>query len=196
MLFRRRKPHDLWQRLRLALWPSRSFSRSAQYFAKRILRLTATPHAVAAGVAAGVSASFTPYLGFHFILAAVLAFVLRGNLVAAAIGTAIGNPLTFPFIWAGSLALGRLVLDGSHPEDLVPLQLGRALSETGFVHLWEPLLKPMTVGGSILGLLFGLTVYVLTSWAVGSFQEQRRRRLAERARRRAGLVASQAGARG
>ena len=48
MLFRRRKPDGFLERVRTYLWPRRSFSRSLQYFSKRILRLKATPHAVAA----------------------------------------------------------------------------------------------------------------------------------------------------
>jgi uncharacterized protein len=185
MLFRRRKPADFWDRFRTAVWPRRSFVRSMQYFSKRVLRLTATPHAVAAGVAAGTFASFLPYMGFHFVIAGVLAYLLRGNLVASALGTAIGNPITFPFIWSGSLALGRFILYGRHPEDIVPLQLGRALTELEWVHLWEPLLKPMTIGGTILGTLFAVVLYGLTRWAVGIFREQRRIRLAARARRSA-----------
>src|SRR5690606_9209209 len=116
MLFRRRKPAHFGERLRVFLWPRRSFWRSAQYFAKRVLRLTATPHAIAAGIAAGTLASFTPYLGFHFIIAAAVAWVIRGNLIASALGTAVGNPLTFPFIWASTMAAGRFILYGSHPE--------------------------------------------------------------------------------
>ncbi|TIN70311.1 MAG: DUF2062 domain-containing protein, partial [Mesorhizobium sp.] len=41
MLFRRRKPDGLYERVRTYLWPRRSFSRSLQYFSKRILRLKA-----------------------------------------------------------------------------------------------------------------------------------------------------------
>ena len=76
MLFRRREPEGVWERFRTALWPRRSFTRSVQYLVKRVLRLTATPHAIAAGVAAGVFASWMPFLGFHFVIAAALAFVL------------------------------------------------------------------------------------------------------------------------
>ncbi|HMM65076.1 MAG TPA: DUF2062 domain-containing protein, partial [Mesorhizobium sp.] len=38
MLFKRRETESLWERLRVWLWPRRSFSRSLQYFSKRILR--------------------------------------------------------------------------------------------------------------------------------------------------------------
>lgn len=191
MLFRRRKAADFGEKLRTMFWPRRSFARSARYFSKRVLRLTATPHAVAAGVAAGAFASFLPYLGFHFIIAGVLAWLLRGNLIASALGTAVGNPITFPFIWGCSLGLGRYVLDGSEPGQLKPLELGRVLWELDFALLWQPFLKPMTVGGAMLGALCGLILYLVTYWAVGVFREQRRRRLADRARERAHFLPGQ-----
>lgn len=185
MLFRRRKPIQFAERLRIFIWPRRSFWRSAQYFTKRVLRLTATPHAIAAGIAAGALASFTPFLGFHFLISAAVAWVIRGNLIASALGTAVGNPLTFPFIWASTMAAGRFILYGRHPEDIVPLHLGRALTHLEFSQIWEPLLKPMTIGGLVLGTLVGLVMYGITWWVVRAFQIQRRHRLTERARRRA-----------
>ncbi|GAB5506548.1 MAG: DUF2062 domain-containing protein [Rhizobiaceae bacterium] len=185
MLFRRRKPADSWDRIRTWLWPRRSVWRSTQYFVKRVLRITATPHAVAAGVAAGVLASFTPFLGFHFLIAAAVAIVLRGNVVASALGTMVGNPITFPFIFAGTLGLGRFLLYGRHPESLAPIDISSTLRHLDFAHIWQPLLWPMTLGGLVIGSLAGLTVYVLTRWGAYMFREERRRRLAERAKRRA-----------
>jgi uncharacterized protein (DUF2062 family) len=182
MLFRRRKRADLWDRIRAFAWPRRSFWRSARYFTKRVLRLTAAPHAVAAGVAAGVFASFLPFVGCHFIIAAIVAWCIKGNIVASAFGTAVGNPITFPFIWAATLGLGQLMLYGRNPDPLVPLQFGHLLSKLDFAHFWEPLLKPMTVGGIPLGILFGLIFYLLTRSALVAFRERRRIRLAVRAR--------------
>jgi L-lysine exporter family protein LysE/ArgO len=51
MLFRRRKNLGFWERLGSFFWPRKSVWRSFPYYAKRVLRLTATPHAIAAGVA-------------------------------------------------------------------------------------------------------------------------------------------------
>ncbi len=195
MLFRRRKPAHLMERIRTILWPRRSFVRSATYFAKRALRLSATPHAVAAGIAAGVFVSFLPFLGFHFILAAALSWVIGGNIVASAIGTGIGNPITFPFIWGATYEVGRFILYGRHSGEVAPLHFGYALRHLEFSQLWGPLLKPMTLGAIPVGLVFALGFYVATRWAVVSFRDQRRKRLAERARRRAGApVVGQAAA--
>ncbi|MEO1399345.1 MAG: DUF2062 domain-containing protein, partial [Pseudomonadota bacterium] len=125
MLLKRRKPAGFLEILRVSLWPRRSWVRSGRYVTKRILRLTASPHAIAAGVAVGAFTSFTPFMGLHFLLAAVLAWVLRGNLIASALGTFFGNPLTFPFIWAGAYKAGHFVL-GSVAESDAPA-LGQAM---------------------------------------------------------------------
>jgi len=185
MLFKRRTREPLGERLRTMVWPRRSFHRSWAYLVKRALRLSATPHAVATGVAAGVFASFTPFMGFHIIMAAAIAWILRGNLVAATLGTFMGNPLTFPFIWGATLGLGKFILRGEHPAGVGPDDIGHLLWHLEFEKLWEPLLKPMAIGSLPLGVAAALIVYVITRGSANAVREERRRRLAERARRRA-----------
>ena len=184
MLFRRRRPEGLFDRLRTALWPRRSFGRSFQYFIKRVLRLTATPHAIAAGVAAGVFASWTPLLGFHFILAFALSYVLAGNMVAAAIGTAFGNPLSFPFIWTLTIKIGNMLIGvdtGAHERHV---NLEALLRHLDVKQLWDPVLKPMLIGAIPPGVITGVAFYILTYWGVRAFQTRRKSRLAERAKAR------------
>ena len=84
MIFGRRNKPGLAERVRVFIWPRRSWLRSGKYFVKRILRLTGSPYAIAAGVAAGAFTSFTPFLGFHFIISWVLAFIIGGVLGLAA----------------------------------------------------------------------------------------------------------------
>jgi uncharacterized protein (DUF2062 family) len=93
MLFRRRKPLTLKEKLREHLWPRKGFSRSFLYFRKRLVRLAASPHSVAAGFAAGIIVSWTPFIGVHFVMAIVIAYLVGGNVLAAALGClAAGNP--------------------------------------------------------------------------------------------------------
>lgn len=170
--------------MRIALWPRRSFIRSFQYFIKRVLRLTATPHAVAAGVAAGVFASWTPLLGFHFLLAFAFAFILAGNMVAAALGTAFGNPISFPFIWALTLKIGNMLIGapagaGTRHVDLKPLLMRLDVGQ-----LWDPVLKPMLIGCIPPGVFTAIVFYLFTYWGVTAFQTRRKSRLAARARAR------------
>jgi len=170
--------------MRTALWPRRSFGRSFQYFIKRVLRLTATPHAIAAGVAAGVFASWTPLLGFHFFLAFGLSYLLAGNMVAAALGTAFGNPLSFPFIWALTIKIGNMLIGietGAHHKHV---DLGALLKHLDVSQLWEPVLKPMLIGSIPPGVVSGIAFYILTYWGVRAFQVRRKSRLAARAKAR------------
>lgn len=181
MLFQRRNPPTRKERLRLLVWPRRSFSRSLRYGGKRILRITASPHAVAAGLAVGVFSAFTPFFGFHLIIAIVLAYVLAGNIAAAALGTTLANPLTLPFIWGSTFELGRFIVNGSI-DDAPPIHLGRALETMRFDEIWTPLLKPMLFGSTILGAAFAVVVYFVTRFAVSAFRRRRIERLAEKHR--------------
>ena len=180
MLFKRRNPADFRERLRLALWPRRSFQRSARYFTKRVLRLRATPHAIAAGVAAGVFASFFP-IGIHLVVALALAWLIAGNFVAAALGTAFGNPLTIPVMWGATYEVGFMLLHGGETGSIEPSHIGSLIDQMGIAALWEPLLEPMIVGAVPLGLLFAAAAYALTRRAVAAFHERRRARLAAKA---------------
>jgi uncharacterized protein len=193
MLFRRRKKADIWEQARIWLWPRRSFSRSINYIRKRVLRLSATPHAIAAGFAAGVFASFTPYLGFHMITAFAICYIVAGNLVSAAMGTFVGNPLTAPLIWGSTYETGYWVLKGSHPQGEVHNMLGKLL-HGDFVALWDPLLKPMTVGAFLVGIPVSLLFYFAVRWATVEFQARRRERLAARAVSQAAKIRAKSGA--
>jgi len=166
------------------LWPRRSWLRSFKYVSKRILRLTASPHAISAGVAAGVFSSFTPFLGFHFLLAFVVAYLIAGNFLAAATGTFFGNPISFPLIWTSTYQLGNFILSGetieSEGDELSELA-DADFMEIGFsgiwetvLGIWEPVIKPMLIGSIPLGIMFAIMAYVITRWASARFQEARR----------------------
>ena len=184
MLFRQRQDPSFPERVRLALWPRRSWSRSTQYIKHRVWRLRGSPHAIALGFAAGVMVSFTPLIGFHFIAGALLALLLGGSVIASAFGTFVGNPLTFPFIWIGAYKLGNLFLGtkGEFNSDVLMAgfeKLWSGISEFsgdvligGFDILW-PLLKPMFVGGVPMGILAAVLFYYPISKAVRSYQSRR-----------------------
>ncbi|TYC63520.1 DUF2062 domain-containing protein [Rhodobacterales bacterium] len=185
MLFRRRNKPTRVERMRVAVWPRHSWSRSTRYFGKRVLRLTATPHAIAIGFAAGASASCTPLVGFHFLTALALAYIVRGNLIASALGTSVGNPLTFPFIWALTFKIGQWILHGRAPDadpHQVHQQFQHGLFEKSFESLW-PMIKPMLIGGIPLGLVVGLVSYLVVYKSVDIYQRRRRQTLAAKGER-------------
>jgi uncharacterized protein len=178
-VFRRRYPLPFWRRLRGLIWPGIGWRRLALYVSKRLLRLPGTPHTLAAGFACGVAVSFTPFIGFHIILGSLLALLVRGNFLAVVIGTLVGNPWTFPFIWLASYQFGRFLLGvGPAAPSLEPLSFHRVVHDLG-ARIW-----PMTMGGMPLGLTAGLLIYFPLAWLIAAYQEARRRRRQRRARQR------------
>lgn len=156
-------------------WPTRSFARSARYFFKRTLRVNATPYAIAMGVACGAFVSFTPLMGLHFFLAFALAYLLRANYFAAMVGTVVGNPITFPFIWAITYRVGSAILGDPARSDAEP-QVDRPSAFTveaitSFVESAWPLIKPMLIGGVPLGLTAAVACFFVTYGAVVGYQK-------------------------
>jgi len=169
MLFKSREKPGLVRRIRLWMWPRTAWNRSVKYVWRRLWRLTATPHAIALGCAAGVFASFTPFMGLHFIIAAVLAWVTGGSVIASALGTFFGNPLTFPLIWFCTFNLGGVILMETSKAQT---DFGDTLMNGTFASLW-PLIKPMMVGGVPLGIIFGFALYFPVRAAVAGYQHRR-----------------------
>ena len=85
-----------------------NFSRTRKYISLSIKRMRASPNELALGLACGIAISFTPFIGLHALLSIFFAWVVRGSMAAALIGTLVGNPWTFPFIWFLTYEMGNL----------------------------------------------------------------------------------------
>ena len=96
--------------LRGMIWPERGFRRLFSYLMQRVLRTPGSTSSIAISLSFGVAISFTPFIGFHLILAAVMTSLSRGNVLVSTIGTFIGNPWTFPLIWYADYELGVVIL--------------------------------------------------------------------------------------
>ena len=172
-MFRRRVPLSWKGRLREIILPRKGFSRLYSYMAQRVLRMPGTPYSLAAGFACGVAVSFTPLIGFHLVLAAVLAYLMRANIIASWAGTIIGNPWTFPFIFI------LLFKVGSYLTEMFGLQnwffAGEAVTGFGqFTHHFFP----MVIGGMVMGVISWGVSFGLAYWAVVSWRRHRARRMA------------------
>lgn len=184
MIFKRRDKETFGQKVRIAIWPRRSLWRSIKYLMLRVLRLTASPHVIAMGVAAGSFASFTPFLGFHFVIAFAICFVMRGSYVAAATGTFFGNPLTFPFIWGSVLAAGRWMLYGSSPEGAPELKVPKLSADmiwNSFDVVW-PVIKAMAIGSLPVGIPVAFVIYLIVRQMARIYQTSRLKMLADTAK--------------
>ena len=174
-MFKRRAQRTYLDRARGLIWPQSGWRRAFAYMTHRIKRLPGTPQSIAAGVACGVAASFTPLVGLHFILAALLAWLTGGSIFASAIGTAVGNPWTFPFIWIGIYRLGALILGWDVSETLP-----EGLTLTYIFDNPAAVLLPMCVGAVPAALVAWTVSYWPVLSIVTKYRELRRRRMAKR----------------
>ncbi len=158
--------------MREFLWPRKGLLRPLRYYRLRILRLGATPHSIALGFATGIAMAWTPFLGFHLGLALILSYLLSGNLVAAALGTTLSNPATFPVICAVTWETGRWLVGGEASTG-AGADLGDLLEKMQFRDLWAPVLKPMLVGALPLALGSAAIFYAVIFFAVRGFQRRR-----------------------
>jgi uncharacterized protein (DUF2062 family) len=174
MLFKRRKEESFWERIRVHAWPRRSWSRSTRYVIYRLRRLSATPHAIALGFAIGAFTAATPFLGTHMVMAVFVSWAIGGSIVASLLGTFVGNPLTYPFIWYATYAVGNVMLGvhGAHKH----INLSHGIFQSSIAKLW-PILKPMTLGSIPVGLAIATLLYFLVRPMVEAYQHRRRREL-------------------
>ena len=202
-MFGRRKELPLWARLKGWIWPSMGWRRLGVYFLMRLTRLSGTSHSIALGFACGAAISFTPFVGFHIVLSILLAYLLRGHLIASVVGTVVGNPWTFPFIWLATYKVGQMMLGSGEAAPWPAVTMFKHVvvdladliwpTLTGQVS-WDAikavvldlrnLIWPMSVGGVPLGLIAGIVTYFPIVRAIDAFQEARQRRLEERAQER------------
>lgn len=185
MLFKRGKPQNMVTKMKESVWPSMGWDRTIDYFRHRVFRRAQSPHQVTAGLAIGAGVSFSPLLGTHFAQAIFFAWVTRVNMIAAFVGTAFGNPWTFPFLFWLDYQVGEYLftLAGvtvmTLPE--VPLTLGYLLANP------LQLFLPMIAGGVVCGLLFLPVAYGILYYPVRVMQKayhlERQKRVADRKRR-------------
>lgn len=179
-----------WRRLRSWFWPHIGWGRAFTYVVKRVKRLPGSPHSIAAGLAIGVMVSFTPFFP-HLASAALLAMLIRGNVVAAWVGTLFGNPSTFPLIWLAAYNLGLIIMGQppvSEPQFEAESQLTSlpAPFTMEWVNGWiertaawaKAKFVPMALGGVPLGIAAGLLCYLPLVRIIAAFQDARRRRTA------------------
>ena len=179
MLFKRKNDLTFWGKIKNFIYPKKGLIRAYKYIFKRVSRIPDKSHAIAIGVACGVAVSMTPFVGFQLLLTALCAFILRGNIVAGLLATAIGNPITFPFIWVGSYKLGNLIIGQSalshgkiHFIELFK-DMKEAIVMLDFNLLIEnvlPILIPMTIGGTIMAIISGFITYYLIIGMVDEYK--------------------------
>ncbi len=187
MLFKPRTPRTILYRARNIVWPRAGWSRTLSYLRHRVARLPGSPESIALGLACGIAISFTPLIGFHFLVAALLAWAMGGNFLASALGTAFGNPWTFPLIWLWIFKLGTWILGA---EADVSEELTQATIRDNVFDIF----LPMLVGGIPTAIVVWFGSYYPLKYVIRSYRRARRHRVERMVRqrmiRREGMMAA------
>lgn len=201
MVFRRRSPRSSLQWLKNLAYPDGGWGRAGSYVWHRLRRLPDSPERIAKGIAAGVMVSFLPVFGFHFVSAAALAWVLRGNILAALLGTFFGNPFTFPLIVVSAMETGSLILRQGHMQN--PARVMRSFGQVwqeirdNLGALFSPaapgwpqtqaffadVFLPYMLGGLIVGSVVGVLSYFVSLPIIRAYRARRQRKLQKRFQR-------------
>ncbi len=199
MVFKRRDKRPLGQLLLDFVYPRGGWTRAFHYVRHRLHRLPDSPHKIARGIFAGVFTTFTPFYGLHFVVAAVLARILHGNILAAILATFFGNPLTYIPIGVIALKVGHFLLGSDFDEDVDKSLFDKfygaaqdlfhnvwALVSDGdanWIHLsrfYDEVFFPYMIGGILPGIIAGLIGYYLSVPVITAYQKRRRGKLAKK----------------
>lgn len=200
MVFKRRDRRPYWRIIFEFFWPRGGWTRAFHYVKHRLRRLPDTPETIARGIFAGVFTTFTPFFGMHFMVAALIALILRGNILAALLATFVGNPLTYVPIGVLSLQLGYWILGMSqhagpphHYDGIAHGFGGKFLAAAddlkdniwalftdvdanwhGLIAFYNEIFFPYMIGGVIPGVIAGLVAYYISVPLIRAYQARRK----------------------
>ena len=201
MVFKRREKRSWGSLLQFLLWPKGGWTRAAVYVKHRLHRLPDNPEKIARGIWAGVFTTFTPFYGLHFIVAGTIAFILRGNVLAALLATFFGNPLTYIPIGIISLRTGDFLLGGEglghNGENLVSLFFnafsdlksnlhsfifGGSVEWNDLIIFFQEVFFPYLIGGVFPGIFAATICWMISLPLIRAYQNRRKGRLREKLR--------------
>ncbi len=122
-----------------------------------LLQLDDSPWRTALALAVGVFISFTPFWGVQTLLALLVATLTRLNRAVTVTGTWLNLPWFAPFVYAGAVKLGALMLPDHPGWAGLPVWLA-----------W------LVVGSTAMGLAAALLTWIV-AFAVMRARAQRRR---------------------
>lgn len=191
MVFKRRDRLSWAAWFREMFYPTGGFRRATRYVIHRMRRLPDNPHRIARGVFAGCLIGFLPLPGMQFLGAAGLAWVMRGNILAALLGTFNSNPVTTPFFAVGAISLGHWMMGIDTP--LSAEAIGEAFADAGIdlwgnllamfgpevmhwdglIQFWNTVYVPYFIGALGPGIVLSLAFYYATIPLVAAYQKSR-----------------------
>lgn len=132
-----------------------------------LINIKGDPHYIALGMAIGIFVGSTPFFPFHTSIALVLAVLLGGSRISAALGVWISNPITLPFFYITSYKIGALFIDVTAPLDLSKHSFPELLA------MGIDITRAMILGGIVIGTVLSFIFYFITLRIVAVYRNRR-----------------------
>lgn len=140
---------------------------------RSLLNLDDPPEQTARAFAIGTLIGFSPLLGLHTVIAAVIAVIWRLNKLALFTGVYISNPWTMAPVVALSWAIGRLFV--KTPPVALPHFTWSGLTSEVFwrqVASQWPQLVPFAIGSCIIAVFCSLVSYPLMLYVLRAYRRK------------------------
>jgi uncharacterized protein (DUF2062 family) len=193
VIFKRRDPKPTLRAIAEFLWPRGGWTRAFHYVKHRMRRLPDSPERISRGIWVGVFTAFTPFYGLHFVIAIILARLMKGNILAALMGTFFGNPLTYVPIGVAAMQTGYFLL-GTRLTEGVERSFGGKFADAGsdlwhnFMAIftparadwsgwgvfWDQVFYPYLIGGILPGIICASLSYYLMVPLIRAYQKRRK----------------------
>lgn len=142
--------------------------RRLRAWGRGLLALNGTPRGIAGGFALGVGLSLIPVPFLGMVLALAAAPLVRANVPATYLGTAVVNPLTGALFYFGELWVGTLLLGLPLPSWSTLASLDAA----GWWTLFKTLLGPFLLGAAVAIPTLSALSYVIVLLVVRVWQRR------------------------
>ena len=195
MVFKRRDRRSVVSVLMRFFWPKGGWKRAFHYVNYRLRRLPDSSQKISRGIWAGLFTTFTPFYGLHFLTAAIIARLLKGNILAALLATFFGNPLTYVPIGMISLQTGHFFLGTDYippgeggksilekfldagadlQQNILALVKGVGTDWSRLEIFYQEVFFPYMIGGIIPGLIMASLGYYLSEPIIRAYQNRRK----------------------
>lgn len=134
---------------------------------RKLMTLNGSPWGIAGGFSLGLSLSLVPIPFAGMFLALAIAPLLRCNLPATYLGTAVVNPLTGPLIYFAELWLGLAVLGQQLPSWATMQQL----DGLGWWHVFRDAAGPFGLGALLCSAAGFVLTFPLLWWLSSRWQQ-------------------------
>lgn len=197
-MFKRKVPLGWVAWMREQAYPKGGYIRALRYMKFRMSRVPDAPERVARGVFIGSLIGFLPLPGLQLITAWGGAKLVRGNTLAALLGTFNTNPVTTPFFAVAAINIGYWTV--GRQADLTASSIGDAFIKAGqniwynvlnitaskeiewreLHQFWDDVYVPYLIGSLIPGVILSAIAYFLTIPLVRAYQTTKEERKARR----------------